>query len=257
MTDMLNNSNLKPPFFELPYNFYQKGCLSAAYGALYQKEHDLPKADIILLAFKPQDLGKAMDSYREYLKKDQLIISILAGISTSIILNATGLSLPIIRTMPNLALGVGESATAYCLGDYANDTHAQVAEAIFQTLGSVTRVAEADIDAVTGLSGSGPAYIFYLLEAMIEGACRQGLSESKAKELAAQTLIGSAKLLQEDRAHPRDIRKRITSAKGTTEAAIKAMQELHFAETIAEGIAAATNRSKQLGKAFEENLGGN
>ncbi|MBZ4687212.1 MAG: pyrroline-5-carboxylate reductase [Clostridia bacterium] len=218
-----------------------------------EKEAGIIDADIIIIAFKPQDVAEAMAMYNPFFRKDHLLISILAGISTDLLQKLADSPLAIVRTMPNLALGIGESATAYCLGKYANEKHAQTVEKIFSTTGSIIRVQEKDMDIVTGLSGSGPAYIYYLLEALIEGGCKEGLSEEKAMELAKQTLIGAAKLLQESGAHPKELRRKITSAKGTTEAAINKMDSYQFTKIVQEGVSAATRRSKQLGKIFEEN----
>ncbi len=250
---LLQSGLIKPSniFIVNPIDTLKVEELSSIYGIVFgDKETVLMQADIIILAFKPQDVRGALADYKNYLNKEQLLISILAGVSTGLLQELVGLAMPIVRAMPNLALGISKSATAYCLGINADADDAEMTNEIFSLLGSVTRVEEESMDAVTGLSGSGPAYICYLLEAMIKSAINEGLSEEQALGLARQTLIGTAGLLEQSEEHPEALRKKITSAKGTTEAGINKMAEKGFIKVVEEGVSAAISRSKELGKLF-------
>lgn len=214
----------------------------------YGTEKDLPCADIVICAFKPQNLAEAKIMYAPYWNQNQLVISIMAGIEIEMLEDMVPKGTKVIRTMPNLALGVEKSATAYSLGTNADNADGALCEEIFGVLGIVEKTEEKNISTVTGLSGSGPAYFYYLAECMIESAVEQGLERSVAETLCKQTFLGTAKLWENDDASPDEMRRRITSAKGTTDAAIRTMQACGLAEAVNKGCRAAADRSNELAK---------
>lgn len=217
------------------------------YGICAGQKEDIAGADLVFLAFKPQDLAAAMADYRPFLREGQTILSILAGISCQTIeAYANGAS--VVRFMPNLALCVGLSATAFCLGSAAGPKHADMARALFAPLGVVVQVNEEQMSAVTAVSGSGPAYFYALCEAMASAAVRDGMDAESAERLAVQTLIGAAKLIADAGVGPDVMRERITSKGGTTAAALSAMEQAGFYETIEKGYLACRDRSDELGR---------
>lgn len=222
--------------------------LKEKYGVDVVDKENILKCRIVILTFKPQDFNDALEMYQEFIGENHVVISILAGVSTDLLQKAFGFPLAVVRVMPNLALEISESATVYSLGEYATDLHGDLTEKIFNTVGLVKRVREQDIDAVTAVAGSGPAYIFYLLESMIEGGCWEGLDKKEAEDLAVQTLFGAALLLKSYGENPGELRKRIASAGGTTEAAVESLKKRNFKDIVAEAVSAAAARSKELGK---------
>ncbi|MCI8589144.1 MAG: pyrroline-5-carboxylate reductase [Clostridiales bacterium] len=220
--------------------------LVAQYGIGAGQKEDIAQADLIFLAFKPQDLASAMADYSLYFREGQTILSILAGISCQAI-EAYANGAAVVRFMPNLALCVGLSATAFCLGRAAGNTQADIARALFAPLGVVVQVNENQMSAVTAVSGSGPAYFYALTEAMAAAAVRDGMDPEAAERLAVQTLIGAAKLIADSGVGPAVMRERITSKGGTTAAALAAMEKAGFYETVEKGYIACRDRSDELG----------
>lgn len=201
-----------------------------------------PEADIIILAVKPQQMSDALAQ----VAGEHLLISIAAGITTSRIEKEMGGKPRVVRVMPNTPALVGAGAAALCKGRYATDDDLATAETILGAVGTTVRVEEKLMDAVTALSGSGPAYIFYVTEAMIKAGVQAGLSEELAKKLATQTVFGAAKLLAESDESPASLRQKVTSPGGTTEAALKVMRDRKLAEIFVDAVAAAAQRSREL-----------
>lgn len=201
-------------------------------------------ADIIILAIKPQQMASALSSLIPH--PPSLLISIAAGVSTSRIESELGGQPRVVRAMPNTPALVGAGAAALSKGRFATDDDLATAEAILGAVGITVRVAEHDLDAVTALSGSGPAYVFLVAEAMIKAGVAAGLTEEIAKTLTIQTLVGAAKLLAESGESPEALRRKVTSPGGTTEAALKVMGERKLVETFVEAIQAATRRGREL-----------
>lgn len=218
--------------------------LADTYKIVNGKSSDIANADIVVFAVKPQNFTEALEMYKEFLTSEKLYLSIMAGICISSLEDA--LDAPVVRLMPNLALSVSLSATAYALGKKATDEHAKITEAFFAPMGLVKQVDESLISTVTALSGSGPAYFFYLVEAMSKAAQGQGMEADTADALALQTLLGSAKLLEVLNVSPEEMRRRVTSKKGTTEAAINTMADEGFCDVVAKGMLAAKVRSDEL-----------
>lgn len=215
-----------------------------------QKEKSIREADILILAMKPKDIDTAVGEIKHLTHPGQLMISVLAGISTAYISNLLGHSAPVIRTMPNTSAIVGMSATGICQGETATEEHLAIAQQIFESMGLVVVVEESQLDAVTGLSGSGPAYIYYLVESMMAGAIQAGLEEKTARDLTLQTLIGAAQMLKETGEDPAVLREKVTSPNGTTQAGLDVLRSQQFEKAIISCILRATERSKELGLAL-------
>lgn len=217
-----------------------------------QVSHDKKKivqnADVVVLSMKPYDIGDAIKSIRPYLKPKQMIISVAAGISTDYISQLVAQDHPIIRVMPNTSASIGLSATALARGQTATQKHLAIAEQLFNTIGMTVTVEESQMDAVTAISGSGPAYIYYFIEAMEKAASDLGLDATVAKSLMIQTLIGAGEMLKVTRESPAQLRENITSPNGTTEAALNTLKAYDFQRAIIECVKSAHERSKELGK---------
>ncbi|AIY75920.1 TPA: pyrroline-5-carboxylate reductase ProI [Bacillus tropicus] len=218
----------------------------------HNKKELLTDTNILFLAMKPKDVAEALTPFKEYIHHNLLIITLLAGVSTHSIRNLLEKDIPIIRAMPNTSAAILKSATAISPSKHATKEHIQTAIALFETIGLVSVVEEEDMHAVTALSGSGPAYIYYVVEAMEEAAKEIGLKEDVAKSLILQTMIGAAEMLKASEKHPSILRKEITSPGGTTEAGIEVLQEHKFQQALISCITQAAQRSHNLGKTLEQ-----
>ena len=205
-------------------------------------------ADIIILAVKPQSMGEVLEGMKDLVDKKKLVISIAAGIPISFIEKSLGKKARIVRVMPNTPALVGAGATALAPGAGASGEDLAVATSIFDSIGITVNVKEDLIDAVTGLSGSGPAYFFIIVDSLAKGGVLMGLPRDIAYKLAAQTMLGSAKLALESGKHPMELRDRVTSPGGTTIAGIQALEEGGLRAALMMAVEAATLRSKELGK---------
>ena len=206
-------------------------------------------ADAVLLAVKPQILAKvvaALDlaNHQNY---STLIISILAGVTLESLANSFP-NLPIIRVMPNTPATVGAAMSAIALGNNVSTEQAQIANNIFAAVGEVVTVPESLMDGVTGLSGSGPAYVALMVEAMADGGVAVGLPRAIAQKLAIQTVLGTAKLLQSKQLHPAQLKDQVTSPGGTTIAGVTALEKGGFRYATIEAVKSAYLRSQELGK---------
>ena len=212
------------------------------------KEEVIQNADVIILSTKPYDVKEAVQSIKSYVQPDQLIISVIAGVTTESITNLFGENVPVIRAMPNTSATIGQSATAVTKGKYATEEHLQKAIKLFNAIGTATTVEEKDMHIVTGISGSGPAYIYYLVEAMQQAAKESGLDEHIAKELITQTVVGVGEMLKEVDEPVEVLRENITSPNGTTEAGIRTLEKHNFYNTVIACVNSARDRSIELGK---------
>jgi pyrroline-5-carboxylate reductase len=223
--------------------------LSSRYGiSCLPKEAAIAKADIIVLSVKPKDIAEAIRDIQPLTNPHQLFISVLAGISSDYISSLLGHPAAVIRTMPNTSAAVGLSATALAPGKHATETDIELAMQIFQAIGSVEIVQEENMHAVTGLSGSGPAYVYYLVEAMEEAGREIGLESGVARRLILQTIIGAAHMLRDRKEEPAVLRKQVTSPNGTTAAGIAVLEEHGFQEAMLACIKRAAARSEEMGK---------
>jgi len=205
-------------------------------------------AEIIILAVKPFIISEVLSEIGESLHVGQLLISIAAGITTSSIEDQIERPVPVVRVMPNTPCLIGEGATAVAPGKYAERRHLSIAEAIFGAVGKVATVTEDKIDAVTGLSGSGPAYVYMFIEALADGGVRMGLPRPTALLLAAQTVAGAARMVLETGEHPAALRDRVTTPGGTTIAATAALEASCFRSAAIEAVTIAAQKSVELGK---------
>ncbi len=221
----------------------QLGCRTAG-----TPEEVLRAAQVIVLAFKPQDAEEALKPLRDHFTHRHLVISILAGVSTRYIEDLLPDGVRVVRVMPNLLLTVRAGAAALSGGRSATDEDVAYVTRIFETGGRALVVDEEDLDAVTALSGSGPAYFFAVIEALAEGAVAEGLPAEVARELAEATCLGAAKLLLETGGDPADWRRRVTSKGGTTAAALAVLEKAGMREAFVGAVAAAARRSRELGR---------
>ena len=204
-------------------------------------------ADIVLVSVKPQGAGAVFEALRPRLSADALVISVLAGVTTDAIAAALGQPLAVVRAMPNTPSLVDEAATALAPGAHATDGHVAIAQTIFGAVGPVVEVVpEYLMDAVTGLSGSGPAYIYMVIEALTDGGVRMGLPRPQAARLAAQTVYGAAKLVIETGKHPAILRDEVTTPGGTSIAAIAELEKHGLRTMLIDAVATATQRSAEL-----------
>ena len=215
-------------------------------------EQLLKNNKVIILAMKPADAETALKNIQPYINESHLIISVLAGITTSYVEEAIGTCTPIVRAMPNTSAMIGLSATAISPGHFAQKEDLLFAENLFLTIGSVVQVTEDKMNAVTGLSGSGPAYFYYMVECMEKAAIQNGLDPDTARELLLQTMNGAANMLRRTNQSPTLLREKITSSGGTTQAGITSLKEYQFERAILSCITDATKKAEELGKAFEK-----
>ncbi|WP_224248694.1 pyrroline-5-carboxylate reductase [Hyalangium gracile] len=210
------------------------------------------EADIIILSVKPQAMDKLVVQVAPALDHRKLIISVAAGVPIAALERRLGAGARIIRTMPNTPSLVGAGACALARGEHASEEDLAVASRIFQAVGTTTVVEENLLDAVTGLSGSGPAYVFLVIEALSDAGVKVGLPRYTALKLAAQTVLGSAQLLIETNAHPGQLKDQVTSPGGTAIAGLHTLEAGGLRTTLINAVEAATRRAKELGEQFLE-----
>jgi len=206
------------------------------------------KSEIIILAVKPQVMEKVLKDIASFVKPSHLIISVAAGITLRFLSQHLGEKAKIIRTMPNTPALVQEGATALCAGKGVREEDLRVAKEIFQAVGKVVIVDESLMDAVTGLSGSGPAYFLFILEALIDAGVKMGLTRETSSLLTIQTCLGTTKLLLATSEHPAKLRDKVTSPGGSTIYGLHALEEGGVRSSLISAVEAATKRSRELGK---------
>lgn len=222
-------------------------------------EHELPSvrvvpspawasadADVVVVAVKPGDVAAALEACATSLPEGALVLSIAAGVQLAAIEAAVG-NRPVVRAMPNTGALVGKGAAAIAPGTHAGENDLALAERVLGAVGTVQRVPEAQLDAVTGLSGSGPAYVFLLAEALTEAGVLVGLPRPTADALVRQTLLGAATLLTETGETPEALRAAVTSPGGTTAAGLQALEAHGVRAALLDAVEAATQRSRELG----------
>lgn len=209
---------------------------------------EVAHAETIILAVKPQQIAEVLAAIGDVVGSSQRVLSIAAGVPLDAIEAAFRAPVAAIRAMPNTPCLVGQGASAYALGTHAGPADGAIARQILEAVGIAVEVAEGQMDAVTALSGSGPAYVFRLLEALVAGGEHVGLGPEVARVLATQTLLGAARLAAESRVEPVELRRRVTSPGGTTAAALAVLEEAGWAETLVRAIEAARDRGRALGE---------
>ncbi len=206
------------------------------------------QSEIILIAVKPDVMRPVLQEIRPFVSKDQLVISIAAGITLKVIEESLDQGCRVVRVMPNTPCLVGAAAAAFSLGKNATPEDARLVKALFETVGLAVQVQEKHLDAVTGLSASGPAYVFLMIEALSDGGVKMGLSRPVATQLAAQTVFGAAKMVLEMKKHPAELKDLVTSPGGTTIAGLHALESRAFGAALIDAVEAATRKAKELGK---------
>ena len=204
-------------------------------------------ADVVVVAVKPADVAASLQGAEASLGRDALVLSIAAGVTLAS-LEAHAPGRPIVRAMPNTPALVGLGASAIAAGRHADETHLELASRLLGAVGIVVTVNERALDAVTGLSGSGPAYVFLVAEAMIEAGVLEGLARDVAEQLVTQTLLGSATLLARSDDGPGALREAVTSPGGTTAAGLRELESARVRAAILDAVSAATRRSRELGQ---------
>ena len=203
-------------------------------------------AALVVIAVKPQDFGVLLGEIGPSLSAEQTVLSVAAAIPTSLIESRIAPGVPVVRAMPNAPAVVHEGIAGVCAGAHAAEEHVALAEDVLRHLGAVVRVPESYMDAVTAVSGSGPAYFALLSEAMIEAGILLGLSREISTDLVIQTMLGTAKLLRDEKIHPVELREAVTSPGGTTIRAIRELERAGVRAAFLNAIQAAMERSREL-----------
>lgn len=210
------------------------------------------EAEVVVLAVKPQALDKLVREVAPVIDRSKLVISIAAGVPIAAMERHLGEGARIVRAMPNTPCLVGQGATGIAGGEHATKDDVTLATALFESVGLTAVLDETLLDAVTGLSGSGPAYIFLIIEALSDAGVKVGLSRHVALKLAAQTVLGSARLLLETGTHPGELKDQVTSPGGTAIAGLHTLEAGGLRTTLIDAVEAATNRARELGEQFLE-----
>jgi pyrroline-5-carboxylate reductase len=227
--------------------------LREAYGIEASTDNKVPaSSEIVVLSVKPQILSRVLDEVGALISPDALVISIAAGVPVSAIQSRLASGTRVVRAMPNTPALVDAAATAIAGGEHARESDLADAKRIFDSIGITVTLEEAQLDAVTGLSGSGPAYVFLILEALSDAGVKVGLSRRTSQLLAAQTLLGSAKLLLETNEHPGRLKDMVTSPGGTAITGLHTLENGGVRTTLMNAVEAATKRSRELGEAFRK-----
>jgi pyrroline-5-carboxylate reductase len=208
-------------------------------------------ADVVVLAVKPQDIELLLGEIGHLLTPEQTVLSIAAAIPTSRIERHVAGDVPVVRAMPNTPATVHEGIAGMCAGRHAGKEHLERADTVLRAVGDVVVVPEEQMDAITAVSGSGPAYYALLAEAMIEAGILLGLSREVSTKLVVQTMLGTAKLLRDEKVHPVELRETVTSPGGTTIRAIRELEQAGVRAAFLNAINAAMERSKELARGDE------
>ena len=221
--------------------------LEDRYGvAVVSNREAAAKADTVALVVKPQDMADVLAEISPDLRPGQLVVSLAAGITTAFIESRVPEGVAVVRVMPNTPALVDEGMAAISPGSHCDETHLAEVESLMASTGKVLRIPEKQMDAVTAISGSGPAYIFFVVESMIEAGVHLGLPRTTATELVVQTLVGSAAMLRETGTHPVVLREQVTSPGGTTASALRELEIHKVRAAFLAAMEAARNRSREL-----------
>lgn len=212
----------------------------------------LSSADIIVLGMKPKDAAEALLSLKPLLREDQMLVSLIAGLSIETMETLIGRKQPIVRTMPNTSSTIGLGATGISFSEAVSPQGRELSLAMFGAVGLTTVVEEPLLETVTAVSGSGPAYIYYMMEAMISAGVAQGLTQEAARELTVQTVLGAAEMVRQTGEEPADLRRKVTSPNGSTQAAIETLERQQFTEAVHQAMARCADRAREMGQAIAE-----
>jgi len=222
--------------------------LRETYGVEVVAAGDAAKAaDTLVITVKPQDMNVLLDEIAPHLPADRLIISVAAGIPTAVIERRLGGEVPVVRVMSNTPVLVDEAMSVISAGRYAGEQHLRRAEELLRPVGKVLRIPESQQDAATALSGSGPAYVYFLVEAMVDAGILLGIPRTTAMEMVTQAVYGAATMLRETGEHPVILREAVTSPGGTTISAIRELERHSVRAAFLEAIESARDRGAELG----------
>lgn len=216
--------------------------------AMSQQERDdaVSQADILLLAMKPKDAEAALESLKLELQPETLLVSVIAGLPIRSIKRVLARETNIVRAMPNTSSTIGWGATGICFSQGTNETKRRQAEILFHAVGNTVIVEEELMNTVTGISGSGPAYFYYMMEALIAAGVDNGLDYETAKQLTVQTILGAANMVKITGESPQDLRKKVTSPGGTTQAAIESLDQSGVYDALRQAAKRATARAGEI-----------
>lgn len=227
--------------------------MKAKYDITAITKDDLPynEIDILILAMKPKDIDKALDSINHLVRNDTVIMSVLAGITTSHMEEQLPAGQPVIRVMPNTSSMLKESATAISAGRFTSREDMEIAEELLSSIGEVFVIEESKMDIFTGIAGSGPAYFYYLMEHIEKAGAEAGLEPELARKIGAQTIFGAAKMMLEREESPTQLRENVTSPNGTTAAGLDKLAEFGGGKAISEAVKGAEKRSKEISSSLQ------
>ncbi|MEC0372817.1 pyrroline-5-carboxylate reductase [Paenibacillus chibensis] len=233
--------------------------LQHLYGVQVSNDADLipdilQSSPVIVLAIKPKDAAEVLRKLGPLLSDDTLIVSVIAGLTIRTIQDLLGRNQPVARTMPNTSSSIGLGATGISYSKEINDKQRQIVMTLFGAVGTVTIVEEDKLEILTGISGSGPAYIYYMMEAMMAAGIRGGLTPQQCRELTVQTVLGAARMVQLTGEEPAALRAKVTSPNGSTQAALETLDKGEFFETVIAAVARCAERSKEMGAALKEGI---
>ncbi|MGF9712878.1 pyrroline-5-carboxylate reductase [Paenibacillus sp. JMULE4] len=220
-----------------------------------EKDDAIRTGHIVVLAFKPKDALEGLSKIKHLVRPEQLLVSVIAGLAIDTmqtLLDAADYS--IVRTMPNTSSTIGLGVTGMSFSPNVTPAGRQLAVQMFESAGIVSTVEEPLLDTITGVSGSGPAYIYYMMEAMIQGGVQGGLEPEEARRLVVQTVLGAASMVQATGEDPADLRRKVTSPNGTTQAALETLDRHGFPEAVAKAVLRAAERAGELGAAISASV---
>ena len=210
------------------------------------------KSNVVILAMKPKDIQSSLNELDEVLTENHIVVSLLAGISSTYIESLLHCKAPVIRVMPNTSATIGRSATTIAKGTYVEQEHIDIVDSLMTSIGMTAIIDEEKMDAYTALAGSAPAFYYYMVEAMEQFAKEKGLSLETAKPLMIETIRGVGEMLASTKEKPEILRKKITSPGGTTEAGIQSLSELQFKKAVIKSLNATANRSQEMRRELEK-----
>lgn len=216
-----------------------------------QREQYLSSSPVIVLAMKPKDAAEALRKLGPILSEGQLLVSVIAGLSIRTMQELLGRPQPIVRTMPNTSSSIGLGATGIAFSKEVGEEERQTALRMFEAVGITSVIDEERMETLTGISGSGPAYIYYMMEAMIAAGIRGGLPLEQSTQLTVQTVLGAARMVQQTGEEPAALRKKVTSPAGATQAALEVLDRGDFFETVIAAVARCAERSREMGAAID------
>lgn len=219
-----------------------------------EKESFIRQADIVILAMKPKDVRQAFEEFNSFLNSSQLLVSLVAGLSLDTLQLLIPQGMPVIRAMPNTPSSIGLGAAGLCCSADATEAQRSMGLALFRAVGEAYEIPEAQMNILTGISGSGPAYAYYFMEAMIAAGVEGGLSPELAKALTVQTVLGAASMVQTTGEEPAELRRKVTSPNGTTQAAIEEFQRLGLADAVQAGIKRCVARAAEIGEGLSQEV---